>query len=92
MEDRTSEEIRSILTTLSELTGTEVKFEEGDQGRLQPIFDFNAIISKLFAVMVFCGITMNVSGLPPYNRVHADVEWWKSRFKELDQQAEPNKE
>ena len=37
-------------------------------------------MSKILALMVYSGITVPSTFAPGYNRVHADVEFWKQFF------------
>lgn len=71
------------------MMGIEVKFtpDPQDQGRVIPAYDVNAILSKMIALFVFSGLSVPSSFAPPYNRVHADVEWWKKYMAEAT--AEP---
>lgn len=86
------EDIRNeILIKLSDLVGAEVTFHpvQEDEGRVIPAFNVDAIVSKTIAFLVFCGINIPpASMLPPYNRVHADVEWWKKRIAEMEQKTD----
>lgn len=76
------EKIHVILTQLSELMGVEVKIVDDpkEQGKAVPAHNIDAIISKMMALFVFCGFNVPSSFAPAYNRVHADVEWWKQHF------------
>ena len=41
----------------------------------------NSMVSKFAALLVYAGHTVPPSVfLPPYNRVHADIEYWKKKF------------
>lgn len=76
----TDEKIHEILTKVSEALDVKVELvADGPDGKLMPYFDVNAMHSKIAALMVFVGA--NVQPLcPPYNRVHADIEYWKKKF------------
>lgn len=77
-----SDQIHDILKVISEQLGVDVVMadSEGDN-KVMPYYDVNSMLSKLLALMVFIGVVVPSQG-PPYNRVHADVEWWKNRLKE----------
>jgi HSP90 family molecular chaperone len=80
------ERIDQILKEISDLMGVPIQFHqaaEEDQGRVIPAYDVNAIISKMIALFVFSSVNVPSSFAPAYNRVHADVEWWKTQMETL---------
>ena len=81
------EKINEIFTELSDLMGVEIQFkmDEEDQGRMIPAYNIDAVISKMLALFVFSGLNVSSSFAPPYNRVHADIEWWKNKFSEAQE-------
>lgn len=85
------EQIKTILMKISDELGVEVKFapDTEDNGKVIPAFDVNAMISKMVALFVFSGLSVPSSFAPPYNRVHADIEWWKKTFEEASKQTAP---
>lgn len=83
--DPVQEKIDNILNSLSDLMGIEVKFSPNneDQGKVNPVYDINGILSKMIALFVFSGLNVPTTFPPPYNRVHADIEWWKKEMLQL---------
>lgn len=84
----TKEKVDSILKNLSDLMGIPIQFHQTseDQGIVIPAYDVNAIISKMIALFVFSGLNVPSSFAPPYNRVHADIEWWKQQMESISKQ------
>ena len=81
-ENSVNEQINEIFSVICDMTGSEVKLEAPvDGGKAKPAFDINGAISKIVALSVYCGMNVPASFGPAYNRVHADVEYWKQRFK-----------
>lgn len=71
-----------IFEGISKLLDVEIVFlnTEENQNRLVPAFDVNAVISKFIALCVYRSMNVPSTFAPPYNRVHADVEYWKNKF------------
>ena len=71
-----------ILVKICDLMEAEVQLvaDENNEGKVTPHLDINGAISKLMALLVYCGMNVPVDFGPSYNRVHADVEYWKKRF------------
>ena len=85
----TDEKVNKILTDVSDIFGVEVRFvQTEDEGKVRPSFNVDAVISKMIALFVYSGLNVPSSFAPPYNRVHADVEWWKNKFNEIKNQPE----
>lgn len=83
------EEIERIFSGISELLGVEIEMRANEGEKLKPHFNLDAIISKFLALMTYCGWNVPSAGiLPSYNRVHADVEFWRKKF-EVEAAAEP---
>ena len=81
MEESTRLKVEEILFKVSDALGVKIELKDEEEGkRLSPVFDSQAIVSKFMALMVYCGWNTPVFFAPPYNRVHADVEWWKSQL------------
>lgn len=75
------EQINEIFSIVCDITHSEVRLEPGKEGeQAKPSFDINGAISKLVALSVYCGLNVTASFGPSYNRVHADVEFWKQYF------------
>ena len=75
------EQIQQIFSILCDITGSEIKLSAAaDGGKVQPAFDINGVISKIVALSVYCGMNTPNSFGPSYNRVHADIEYWKKIF------------
>lgn len=76
------DEVIQIFAVISQMLDVEVKVSAGEEGqKVEPAFDVNSIVSKFAALLVFSGHTVPPGAfLPPYNRVHADVEYWKKKF------------
>lgn len=72
--------IHGILTAVCHALHVPIELvADGPEGRLMPYFDINGINSKITALMVYVGANIQPVS-PPYNRVHADVEFWKKIF------------
>lgn len=86
MPETAKEKIDGILTSMSDLMGVKIEFvQDGeDQGKVIPAFDINAILSKMVGLCVFSGLSVPSSFAPTYNRVNADIEWWKKTMAELE--------
>lgn len=83
--------IHGILTAVSHALDVEIQLvADGPEGRLMPYFDINAMNSKLAALMVYVGANIQPVS-PPYNRVHADVEYWKRKFETIAVVETPQK-
>lgn len=82
MEKNAHEIIDQKLIALSDIMGVPVQFapDESEQGKMRPVYDVNGILSKMLALFVYCGMSVAANCAPPYNRVHADIEWWKKEF------------
>lgn len=80
------EKIDQVMTELSNIMGVKIEFaaDPEDQGRALPVYNIDAVVSKMLAFFVFTGLTVPSSFAPPYNRVHADIEWWKSQMAEIE--------
>ena len=76
------QEIIQIFSVISQMLDVDVKVDAGEEGqRGEPAFDVNSMVSKFAALLVYAGHTVPPSVfLPPYNRVHADIEYWKKKF------------
>jgi len=83
-----------ILIEISKLLGIEIRFEpEGkDSQKISPMIDVNSILSKFMALLVYIGWGVPINIMPPYNRVHADVEYWKKQFSSEVLLPSPSKE
>ena len=89
---KVDDKIEEIFLALSEALRTKVEFASGGEGQpIKPYFDINALISKIVALMVYSGMTVPSSFAPAFNRVHADVEFWKKEF-EKNKESAPKKE
>jgi hypothetical protein len=90
MSDDTRKKIDEIFTQLSDLLHVPIDFKQvlEEEGIVVPAYDVNAIISKQLALFVYAGLNVPNSFAPPYNRVHADVEWWKQIFEKESKKAE----
>lgn len=76
----TDEKIHEIFKTISKALDVPVELiAEGEDNKVVPYFDVNAITSKYFALLVYIGANVPATP-PPYNRVHADVEFWKNKL------------
>ena len=89
MEESTSgkqvveEKVESIFKAMSEAMDVPVELiSAGAENKVKPHFDVNAILSKFTALLVYCGMNVPSSFTPAYNRVHADVDFWKRKFEE----------
>lgn len=76
------DQVKEIMTKMSDLMGVEITFVQDtqDQGRVIPAYDVNGIFSKMIALCVYSSLNVPSTFAPPYNRVHADIEWWKKHF------------
>lgn len=85
---RVNQKAEDIFLSVSSALKSDVQFVSPVEGeKVTPLFDINGIISKLVALMVYSGMVVPSSFAPAFNRVHADVEFWK---KTLEQQAAEN--
>ncbi len=82
----TQKKTDEILTKLSDMFQVPIEFQQikEDHGRVIPAYDINAIISKMIGLFVYSGLVVPINFAPAYNRVHADVEWWKKVFEKLE--------
>lgn len=84
--------VEEIFLSVSKALKANVEFaSEGEGMPVKPYFDINGIISKLTALMVYSGMTVPSNYAPAYNRVHADIEFWKKEFEQLKPMPEPLK-
>lgn len=83
-----------ILKSLSELMGVPINYRplQEDQGKVVPEYDINSIISKMLAFFVYNGLNVPINFAPAYNRVHADVEWWKRYMEDPKAEEAPAQE
>ena len=79
MEKSTDQIVQDKLTAISDALEVPVQFaaNEADANVVRPAYNPDAIISKLLALLVFSGISVPSTFAPGYNRVHADIEFWK---------------
>ena len=79
------------MRKLSDAMEVEIKFaqDEKDAGLVHPVYDANAIISKMIALFVYSGMNVPVTFAPSYNNVHASIELWKRRAAEADELSAP---
>lgn len=80
---QSQDEIIQIFSVISQMLDVEIKVgppvTEGE--RVEPAFDVNAMVSKFLALLVYSNQNVPVGAfMPPYNRVHADIEYWKQKF------------
>lgn len=80
MEKLTKEKIEDIMKRVSDMMDVKFELVSVEDNRLEPMFDVDAIVSKFMALLVYSGLNVPSSFAPPYNRVHADIEFWKKRF------------
>ena len=92
METKIADTPEVVLVKLSEAMGVAVMFQSAETGPVTPTIDINAIISKLVALMVYVGWSVPANISPPFNRVNADMEYWKKAFAQDDPDKEPAKE
>ena len=85
MEKSTEERINQLLSEVSKLFDVEVALiaDPQNENKVTYHFDMNAVVSKMIALWVYCGFNVPSSFAPPYNRVHADIEFWKHKFDSL---------
>lgn len=85
----TEKKIEEILNGISKYLETEITLIEdpNNNNRVTPHYDMNGAVSKLIALFVYCGMNVPNSFAPPYNRVHADVEFWKKYFSNIEDEA-----
>lgn len=86
--------IQDKLVSISDALEVPVNFvaEEGSSNQVKPAFNPDDMISKFVALFVYAGVNMPSTMLPGYNRVHADVEFWIAKLKELSSNSEPKTE
>jgi hypothetical protein len=73
--------VQQILTTISRALDVTVHLRPSpEQGRMAPHYDVVAILSKLLALFVYTGLHVPYAFPPAYNRVHADVDFWRRRL------------
>lgn len=82
MKDSTEEKINDIFTKISDALDVPIGFAEDkdDQNKVIPVFDVNGFFSKLVALCVYSGFGVPSTFAPAYNRVHADIEFFKKKF------------
>lgn len=86
MEKQKIQTPEAIFIELSQILDVEIKFEpdpSNDQ-KVSPVIDVASVLSKFMALMVYVGWSVPVNCMPPYNRVHADIEYWKKSFSLMD--------
>ena len=84
--EKSSEQIAcEIFKNVSDMLSVPVHMvvDAQDQNLVKPAFNPDALVSKIVALFVFCGITMPSNISPNYNSVHADIEFWKNRLSEM---------
>ena len=71
--------VQDKLTKVSDAREVPVNFvaSEKEANHVKPAYNPDDMISKLIAILVFSGVNIPITFAPPYNRVHADVEFWK---------------
>lgn len=76
------EQISSIIVNISKELGVPVAMvpDDSEKGKLLPRCDINCTISRYLALLVYMGLNVPNNIAPPYNRVHADIEYWRKRF------------
>ena len=81
MEKVAEEKIEKILKEMCGLMGVEITLvaDAEKNNELIAHYDVNAVISKQLALFVYCGWNVQPLG-PAYNRIHADIDWWKKQF------------
>ena len=79
-----------IFIELCNLLDVEVRFEADprDGQKVSPVIAVTAMLSKIMAIMVYVGWSVPAHCVPPYNRVHADVEYWKKKFETKQKEEE----
>lgn len=72
--------VQDILTQVSDALQVPVNFaaSEADANVVRPTYNPDAMVSKLLALLVYSGISVPSTFAPAYNRVHADIEFWKN--------------
>ena len=83
-----NQRIDDILFKMSDVFHVPVQFLDGDDMKVNPAFDVNAMVSKFVGLMVYGGVDVPSAFAPSYMRVHADVDFWKRHFEELKNKAE----
>lgn len=83
-----NEKIVQIMNDISKILDIEVTMLADDEQKLFPNWDVSAMLSKFLALCVYAGWNVPpTSILVAYNRVHADVEFWKKKMEELENQS-----
>lgn len=83
MEKLTEQKVDKIFTEMHALMGEEVILvaDPEQENKLIAHYDINAVVSKFIGLLVYSGLNVPTQVFtPPYNRVHADVEYWKNKF------------
>ena len=57
-----------------------IDFSDDAQNKVSPVFSLDEMLSKLIGLLVYCGASVPIHSFPPYQRVHADVEFWKKHL------------
>lgn len=87
----TDEIVQEKLVSISDALEVKVEFvtNEANANVVHPAFNPDAMISKLLALLVYSGVSVPSTFAPGYNRVHADVEFWKAYIAEKTKPEEP---
>lgn len=84
MEDIVRNKIEGKMKAISEVLDVEfLLVKDESTQRIEPNFDVNAMLSKFVALMVYCGFSVPSTIAPAYNRVNADIDYWKRHFDEV---------
>lgn len=87
---KVNQEVEDIFLSVSSALKSDVQFATVSEGeRVIPLFDINGVISKLVALMVYSGMVVPSSFAPAFNRVHADIEFWKKTFEQNPSEEQP---
>lgn len=75
--------IEEKLSAISKILEVDIELTEDkeNENKLRPSYNMPAMISKLYALFVYAGWPVG-AGIPSYNGVHADIEFWKKHFAE----------
>lgn len=79
-----TDEPTKILLVVAEALKADVRMEPGKDGKVYPQISIDELVSKLLALLVFCGANVPSHFAPAYNRVHADVEFWKKELEKKE--------
>ena len=84
-EQQKEDELHKRLGQISKILDIEVTMiASGEDQKVVPHYNVDATFSKYLALLIYAGLTVPVGFAPHYNRVHADIEYWKKKF-ESDQ-------